>query len=609
MKRNFDRLQDRSKKLFWTCRKLFGLSTGAMSSSVTSMHRLLNTPLGQRLGTVAASGTVMGLGALGVYLGQEYRSSGERERLLTQRCETLQARVHELELSERDSLVEGAMAFIMSAESHAEIVCGKRLARRKIRTAKDAVAGSKASNQELIEEIKALEEIGSEKDKKIRDLNIRCFDLADEMEFLDTSATNALESEWEMRRYMRSGFQAEKKVNGIVILELEAQVVNARDMRMEAERQVTEVQEKLTRVEGRVYDLQAKRKEDAFVILELEAQLAEKESHQESQAPQDAEGSASLTQASEEKERTIKELQEQLQLSDKRTLEVQEKLARMEDQFHDLKAKRKEDAVVILELEAQVAAVEEAHQEPKAPQDAATIDDSSSFAQENEALRRENSELKSMLSNSTAAQEGLERRVSNADDTIKAVRASEAAAKKAAEAARKEQQQLKEIAAARKREKQELSQKLKTAEQEKQDHQRSKDIQVQKAISKKEEAVNAAGSLKGQVKTLTREKSNLKEQLEVGVPLHDLTQQEELKVRVKSLEPQAGDSSQAKEALSLPESTHGSQEDPHADSSSMTTLGGTWDDGRAVVGPVRSPRRSTSFGARRRLLRRTESQG
>lgn len=28
------------------------------------------------------------------------------------------------------------MAFIMSAESHAEIVCGKRLARRKIRTAK-----------------------------------------------------------------------------------------------------------------------------------------------------------------------------------------------------------------------------------------------------------------------------------------------------------------------------------------------------------------------------------------------------------------------------------------------------------------------------------------
>ena len=54
-----------------------------------------------------------------------------------------------------------------------------------------------------------------------------------------------------------------------------------------------------------------------------------------------------------------------------------------------------------------------------------------------------------------------------------------------------------------------------------QDQQRSKEMQIQKATSRKEEAVKAAGSLKGQVKTLTKEKSNLKEQLEVGVPLHN----------------------------------------------------------------------------------------
>lgn len=68
----------------------------------------------------------------------------------------VQVRVHKLELSERDSLVEGAIAFMMSAESHAETVRGKRLARRNIRTAKDAAAGSKASIRELIKEIKTL---------------------------------------------------------------------------------------------------------------------------------------------------------------------------------------------------------------------------------------------------------------------------------------------------------------------------------------------------------------------------------------------------------------------------------------------------------------------
>ncbi|KAL3130270.1 hypothetical protein ABBQ38_008102 [Trebouxia sp. C0009 RCD-2024] len=128
------------------------------------------------------------------------------------------------------------------------------------------------------------------------------------------------------------------------------------------------------------------------------------------------------------------------------------------------------------------------------------------------------------------------------------------------------------------------------------DQQRSRDIQVQRATSRKEEAVSAAGSLKGQLKVVNREKANLQEQVE------------ELQVKVQSLKPQAGDSQQAKEASSSTESDCASPEAPHADTWSMPTSGSGWDDGWDVVGPVRSPRRSTSFGARRGLLRRTESQ-
>lgn len=61
--------------------------------------------------------------------------------------------------------------------------------------------------QSLSKHVANVQDDGSQKDKKIRDLNIRCFDLADEMDFLDVSATMALESEWEMKTYMRSGFQ------------------------------------------------------------------------------------------------------------------------------------------------------------------------------------------------------------------------------------------------------------------------------------------------------------------------------------------------------------------------------------------------------------------
>ena len=47
------------------------------------------------------------------------------------------------------------------------------------------------------------------------------------------------------------------------------------------------------------------------------------------------------------------------------------------------------------------------------------------------------------------------------------------------------------------------------------------DIQVQKATSRKEEAVSAAGPLKGQLKVVTREKANLQEQVEVSVRVHN----------------------------------------------------------------------------------------
>ncbi|KAL3130266.1 hypothetical protein ABBQ38_008098 [Trebouxia sp. C0009 RCD-2024] len=124
-----------------------------MSSSVASMHELLSTPLGRRLGTAAAGGTVL---ALGVYFGQGYTSSRERERRLEQKCESLQARIDKLELSERDNLAEGAMALIMNAEAHAKTVIEKKEARRKLRTAKVEVAGSRAANQELVEEIHSL---------------------------------------------------------------------------------------------------------------------------------------------------------------------------------------------------------------------------------------------------------------------------------------------------------------------------------------------------------------------------------------------------------------------------------------------------------------------
>ena len=54
-----------------------------------------------------------------------------------------------------------------------------------------------------------------------------------------------------------------------------------------------------------------------------------------------------------------------------------------------------------------------------------------------------------------------------------------------------------------------------------QDHKRSKELQVQKATERKLEAVDAAGSLKGKLRALSREKSSLEEQVKVGVPLHD----------------------------------------------------------------------------------------
>ena len=54
-----------------------------------------------------------------------------------------------------------------------------------------------------------------------------------------------------------------------------------------------------------------------------------------------------------------------------------------------------------------------------------------------------------------------------------------------------------------------------------QDHKKSKDIQVRKAASRKEEAVSAAGSLRGKLTLANREKETLKETVEVSVPLHE----------------------------------------------------------------------------------------
>ena len=53
-----------------------------------------------------------------------------------------------------------------------------------------------------------------------------------------------------------------------------------------------------------------------------------------------------------------------------------------------------------------------------------------------------------------------------------------------------------------------------------QDRKRSKEVQVRKAASRKEEAVSAAGSLRGKLTLANREKETLKETVEVSVPLH-----------------------------------------------------------------------------------------
>lgn len=65
---------------------------------------------------------------------------------------------------------------------------------------------------------------------------------------------------------------------------------------------------------------------------------------------------------------------------------------------------------------------------------------------------------------------------------------------------------------------------------------------------------------------------------------------------------------QANEPLSLAESDSVSPEDPQAGNLKVSTPGGSWDDGWNVVGPVRSPRRSTSYSERSRF-RRIESRG
>ncbi|KAL3130267.1 hypothetical protein ABBQ38_008099 [Trebouxia sp. C0009 RCD-2024] len=195
-----------------------------------------------------------------------------------------------------------------------------------------------------------MQEVSWVQDNRICGLKGYCSQLVDELENHDRRATDAFEDLQEDRDVMRSRFEAQKDA---------------------WEKQALEMQGKLVLLEDQVHNLKGESKGNGIVILELEAQVvSERDARTEAER-----------QLKEEKERMIIELREQQEASDMRTLEVQQKLALAKDRIYDLQAGRKEDAIVILELEAQVAAVEEAHSESESSQ---VLEDSARVTQENE---------------------------------------------------------------------------------------------------------------------------------------------------------------------------------------------------------------------------------